>query len=105
MILYDVPGFLLVVTVAVVPAAPVRLPRSQTHPTEIGLAGLVLADHVIAATVLLYGGLALGALLRVGGDPIRRLAVVVALLDPFLDQMTPAIYIFKCTCVCVCVCV
>ena len=29
-----------------------------------------------------------GALLGVGGDPVARLAVVIALLDPFLDQMT-----------------
>ena len=31
-----------------------------------------------------------GALLGVGGDPIAGLAVVVALLDPLLDEVTPA---------------
>ena len=29
-----------------------------------------------------------GALLSVGGDPVAGLAVVVALLNPFLDQVT-----------------
>ena len=53
------------------------------------LAGLVLANHVVAAAVLLNGGAALGALLGVSGDPVARLAVVIALLDPFLDQVTP----------------
>ena len=31
-----------------------------------------------------------GALLGVGGDPVTGLAVVVALLDPLLDEVTPA---------------
>ena len=31
-----------------------------------------------------------GALLGVGGDPVAGLAVVVALLDPLLDEVTPA---------------
>ena len=63
------------------------LPGSQAHPAEVRLAGLVLADHVVAAAVLLDGGAALGALLGVGGDPVARLTVVVTLLDPLLDQM------------------
>ena len=65
------------------------LPGSEAHPAKVGLARLVLADHVVTAAVLLNGGATLGALLGVGGDPVARLAVVVALLDPFLDQMTP----------------
>ena len=31
-----------------------------------------------------------GALLGVGGDPVTGLAVVVAFLDPLLDEVTPA---------------
>ena len=49
----------LVVSVAVVPGGSVRFPRPQTDPAEVRLAGLVLADHVIAAAVLLDGGVTL----------------------------------------------
>ena len=66
------------------------LPGPEADPAEVRLAGLVLANHVVAATVLLYGGVALGALLGVGRDPVGGLAVVVALLDPLLDEVTPA---------------
>ena len=41
---------------------------------------------MVAAAVLLDGGLALGALFRVGVDPVGRLGVVVALLDPLADE-------------------
>ena len=44
---------------------------------------------MIATSILLDGGSALWTLLGVGGDPVARLAVVVALLDPFLDEVTP----------------
>ena len=63
-------------------------PGSQAHPAELVLAGLVLTVHVVAASVLLNDGATFGTLLGVGGDPVARLAVVIALLDPFLDQMT-----------------
>ena len=53
------------------------------------LAALVLANHVVAAAVLLNGRLALGALLRVRRDPVGGLAVVVTLLRPLADQGTP----------------
>ena len=82
-----------------------RFPGSQTDPAEVRLASLVLADHVVAAPVLLYGGVTLrntilvlllvqdrpayrGTLLGVGRDPVAGLAVVVTFLDPFLDEMT-----------------
>ena len=42
---------------------------------------------MVATSVLFDGGAALGALLRVGRDPVGRLGVVVALLDPLLDQV------------------
>ena len=64
-----------------------RLPGPEAHPAKVRLTGLVLADHVVAAAVLLDGGATLGALLGVGGDPVARLAVVVTLLDPLFDQM------------------
>lgn len=47
-----------------------RLPWTKAHPTELGFTALVLANHVVAAPVLLYSGPALGALLGVGGDPV-----------------------------------
>ena len=53
------------------------------------LAGLVLAYHVVAASVLLNGGATLGTLLGVSGYPVASFAVVVTLLDPLLDQVTP----------------
>jgi hypothetical protein len=53
------------------------------------LAALILAYHMIAAAVLLNGGPALGALLRVGRDPVGGLAVVVTLLCPLPDQRAP----------------
>ena len=49
----------LVVSVAVVPGGSVRFPGSQTDPAEVCLASLVLADHVVAASVPLYGGVTL----------------------------------------------
>ena len=63
-------------------------PGSQAHPAELILTGLVLTEHVVTASVLFNDGATFGTLLGVGGDPVARLAVVVALLDPFLDQMT-----------------
>ena len=33
-----------------------RLPGPETHPAEVSLARLVLADHVVAAPVLLNSG-------------------------------------------------
>ena len=68
-----------------------RLPGPQTDPAEVGLAALVLANHVVAAAVLqgvkfreqqsrlhlLNGSSALGALLRVGRDPVTRFAAQI----------------------------
>ena len=50
-----------------VPACSMSVPRSETHPTELSLAGMVAADHVIAASTLFNGGMTLGTLLREGG--------------------------------------
>ena len=44
----------------------------------------------ITATILLDGCLTLRALFRVGRDPVGGLAVVRALLQPFLDERTYA---------------
>ena len=78
--------------------------RTHAHPTKLVLA--LLAGHVavsmlatsdiggesckidaLAAAVLLYSALALAALLRVALDPIRRFAVVLALLQPHLRHV------------------
>lgn len=74
--------------VTVVPRAAVRLPGSQTHPAKVGLAVLVLAHHVIAAAVLLNRHVAPWTLFGVGRYPVTGLRIVVALLDPHLEQMT-----------------
>ena len=42
---------------------------------------------MVASPILLNGGSTLGTLLRVCRDPVARLAVVVALLDPLLDEV------------------
>jgi len=81
------PGLVLVIPVTIVPGACVWLPGSQTHPAEVGLARLILANHVIASSVLLYGSPTLWALLGIGRYPVARLTVVVTLLDPFFDQV------------------
>lgn len=78
----------LIIPIAVIPRTPVGLPWSQAHPAEVRLAVLVLADHVVAAAVLLDGDVAARALFRVGRDPVARLRVVVALLDPLFNQLT-----------------
>ena len=63
-------------------------PRTQTHPAKVSFAGLVLANHVITATILLNGGSTSWAFFGICRYPIGRLGIVVTLLDPFLDQMT-----------------
>merc|ERR1719454_1925083 len=70
--------------VALVEAAGRRAvlgPVAHAHPAELVLA--LGAGHVVAALVLLDARLALRAALRVGQDPVRRLALVLALLGPF----------------------
>lgn len=75
----------LVESVAIVPRGAVRLPRSQTHPAKFGPARLILADHVVAAAVFLYGHVTLGTLFGVGRNPIGRLRVVVAFFNPLFE--------------------
>ena len=65
------------------------LPWSQAHPAEVRLAGLVLANHMVATSILLYGSSTLWALLGVGRDPVAGLTVVITLLDPLLDEVAP----------------
>ena len=72
--------------VTVVPGCGVGSPGAKADPAEVSLAALVLALHVVAAPVLLDGGAALGTLLRVRRQPIARLAVILTLLQPLLDQ-------------------
>ena len=61
-------------------------PWSEADPAEVCLAALVLALHVVATPVLLDCGAALWTLLRVRRQPVACLAVVLALLQPLLDQ-------------------
>jgi hypothetical protein len=53
-------------------------PETHTHPAELVLA--LAAGHVVAATVLLNRGLALGAFLGIGRYPVGGLGVVLTLL-------------------------
>ena len=62
-----------------------RDPGSEADPTEVKLAAL--ADHVVAAPILLNGRVTHGTLASVCRDPIGRLRVVVALLDPPLEPL------------------
>ena len=55
-------------------------PVSETHPAEVVFA--VEALHVVTPPVLLNTDIALGAVLRVSRDVVRRLAVVRALRQP-----------------------
>lgn len=63
-------------------------PRAETDPAEIVLAILILADHVIAATILLDGDTASGTLFGICRNPVGRLRIIVTLLNPFLQPAT-----------------
>lgn len=65
-----------------------RFPGAQTDPAEFHPAVGLLADHMIAAAVLLDGHLTLGALLCVGRDPVERLRIVITFLFPLLEYIT-----------------
>ena len=65
------------------------LARLESIQRRSHLAALVFADHVVATPILLDGSSTLGTLLGVCRDPVARLAVVVALLDPLLDEVAP----------------
>jgi len=73
---------LLVKSIARIPSSAVLSPGSHANPAEFVLA--FLACHMVASSVLLNRTLALATLLRVALDPIRSLAVVLALLKPHL---------------------
>lgn len=59
-----------ILPVTVIPAATVRFPGPEAHPAEVGLAVLVLANHVVTAAIFLNGHVAFRTLLRVGGYPV-----------------------------------
>ena len=68
------------------PAGSVWLPRPLALPAELCFTST--AHHVITATILLNGGVALWALFCVAMYPVGGLAVVVALLQPQLHVLT-----------------
>eukprot|EP00053_Salpingoeca_punica_P013055 m.117559 g.117559 ORF g.117559 m.117559 type:complete len:547 (-) comp16100_c1_seq2:152-1792(-) len=78
---------LVVKPAAVVPAAAVRRPWTKADPAKLVPAAAVVAGHVVAAAVLLDGALAFGADFRVGRNPVGRLAVVGALLQPHQQHL------------------
>ena len=55
-------------------------PRLHAHPAEVVMAEL--AVHVIAALILFYTAVALGALLRVDDDPVGGFTLTLAFLLP-----------------------
>ena len=48
------------------------LPRAKTHPAKLSFTILVPTDHVIAATILLYGHMTFGAFLQSIGRVVIR---------------------------------
>lgn len=64
-----------------------RLPSSTADPTELSPTRLVLTNHMVAASILFNSHLALGTLLSIRRNPIRRLRVIVALLNPLLQPL------------------
>lgn len=77
---------LLFKSIAVIPAGPMLRPDTHTHPAEFVTA--FSARHVIAATVLLDGGVAARAFFCMRRNPVGSLRVILALLDPLLHQCT-----------------
>lgn len=104
-------GRSVVVAIARIPAGAVRAPWAKAHPAELEAARDVLARHMVATTILFNGNLkhhialilplaqsmfathdhraylALWAVLCICVQPIGRLAVIVALLQPFLQEI------------------
>ena len=62
------------------------LPWTLALPAELCLA--CCADHVIAATILLDGGVALWTLLCVAVNPVGCLTIIITLLQPQLQVLT-----------------
>ena len=61
---------------------------ARQHWNGVQFSGLTFAlftRHVIAASILLDGGIAFGAFLGIGHQPVRRLGIIGALLLPELD--------------------
>lgn len=85
-------------------------PRTQTHPTEVGLTILIFAYlqqqihahnmdtwinymvtttyHVITATILLNSNVATWTFFCICRDPIRCFRIIIALLNPFPQEVT-----------------
>ena len=79
---------LLLVSVTVVPACPVLVPRPHANPTKFMLA--LSACHMVTSTVLLDRALAFGTLLCVRRNPVCSLGIIFALLQPFLNKAAMA---------------
>ena len=62
------------------------LPWTLALPAELCLA--CCADHVIAAAILLDGGVALWTLLCVAVNPVGCLTIIITLLQPQLQVLT-----------------
>jgi len=72
----------VVETITRIPGRSVRFPWSETYPTVFEFATLVLARHMVTTAVLLHRDMTLRAFLRISCDPVRRLAIVPAFLQP-----------------------
>lgn len=77
---------LLLKAIAVVPTSSVFGPDTHAHPAEF--MATFTACHMIAPAVLLNGRMTLGALFCISGNPVGRLRVILALLEPLLNQCT-----------------
>src|SRR5436190_377356 len=59
-------------------------PHAHAHPTE--LVSAFATSHMVAATVFLDGGVTLGAFLCIRRYPVGRFRIILAFLEPFLDN-------------------
>jgi len=77
---------LVIKPITIIPACTVLRPRPHTNPAK--LVSTFLAGHMIATAILFDGRMALAAFLSIGGNPISRLGIVFAFLQPELYNWT-----------------
>jgi hypothetical protein len=66
----------------------VRIPSTKADPTEVILAVLILANHVITSSILLNGNLAFRTFLRVDRDPVGSFTIIITLFLPYFEHRT-----------------
>ena len=64
------------------------VPGCKADPAELVSAGLVPTGHMVATAVLLNRHQAFWTVLCPSRNPVERLTVIAALLEPFLEHVT-----------------